>query len=53
MEWIVSNDDGGEQFVNFRIATILLRPGQYTVRVFSSSGGTGSYAIHANGIAGK
>lgn len=50
---IVSNDDGGEQFVNFRIAAILLRPGQYTVRVFSSSGDTGSYSIHANGIAGE
>ena len=50
---IASNDDGGEQFVNFRIVAILLRPGEYTVRVFSSSGDTGSYMIHANGIAGE
>lgn len=50
---IASNDDGGEQFVNFRIAATLLRPGQYILRVFVSSGQTGSYTVHANGIAGE
>ena len=50
---IASNDDGGEQFVNFRIAATLLRPGRYILRVFVSSGQTGSYTIHANGIAGE
>lgn len=50
---IASNDDGGEQFVNFRISAILLRPGRYILRVFVSSGQTGSYTVHANGIAGE
>ena len=50
---IASNDDGGEQFSNFRIAAILLRPGAYILRVFSSSGHTGSYTIQAHGIAGQ
>ena len=49
---IASNDDGGEQFVNFRIAATLLRPGRYILRVFLSSGQTGSYTIHASAIAG-
>ena len=50
---IASNDDGGEQFVNFRIVAILLRSGEYTLRVFSSSGQTGSYTIRADGIAAQ
>ena len=43
------NDDGGEQFINFRIAVILLRPDEYFLRVFSSSGTGGSYTLHAQG----
>ena len=50
---IASNDDGGEQFVNFRIVAILLRPGGYILRAFSSSGHTGSYTIRADGIVGQ
>ena len=46
------NDDGGEQFINFRIATILFRSGEYIVRVFSSSGDTGSYTMHGEGNSG-
>ena len=47
------NDDGGEQFINFRIAVILWRPGEYFLRVSSSSGLTGSYKLHAEGIPGR
>ncbi len=43
------SDDGGEQFINFRISTILLRPGEYFLRVFSSSGSPGSYTVHVEG----
>ncbi len=43
------NDDGGEQFINFRIAVVLLRPGEYLLRVYSSSGSAGSYTLHAEG----
>ena len=50
---VASNDDGGEQFINFRIVAILLRPGAYILRVFSSSGQAGSYTIRAHGIAGE
>ena len=46
------NDDGGEQFINFRIATVLFRSGEYIVRVFSSSGDTGSYTMHGEGNSG-
>ena len=45
-----SNDDGGEQFINFRITKILFRPGQYFLRVYSSSGSQGNYTMHAEGI---
>ena len=47
------NDDGGEQFINFRIAVILWRPGEYFLRVSSSSGLTGSYTLHAEGTPGR
>lgn len=47
-----SNDDGGEQFINFRITEILFRPGEYFLRVYSSSGSQGNYALHAEGILG-
>lgn len=50
---VASNDDGGEQFVNFRIAATLLRPGRYILRVYMSSGQTGSYTVHASGITGE
>ena len=50
---IASNDDGGEQFVNSRISAVLLRPGRYILRVFLSSGQTGSYTIQADGLAGE
>ena len=43
------NDDGGEHFINFRIAVILLRPDEYFLRVFSSSGTAGTYTLHAQG----
>ena len=43
------NDDGGEQFINFRIAAILLRPDEYFLRVFSSSGLPGNYTVHVEG----
>ena len=46
------NDDGGEQFINFRISGILWRPGEYFLRVSSSSGLTGNYTVHADGIPG-
>ena len=46
------NDDRGEQFINFRIATILFRSGEYIVRVFSSSGDTGSYTMRGEGNSG-
>ncbi len=44
---IESNDDGGEDFVNFRISTILLRPGRYILRVLASSTSYGSYTLHS------
>ena len=50
---IAFNDDGGEQFINFRIVTILFRPGEYILRVFSSSGAPGSYTVHAEGTAAR
>ncbi len=50
-EELAFNDDGGEQFVNFRIATILLRPDEYFLRVFSSSGLPGSYTVQVEGTA--
>lgn len=46
------NDDGGEQFINFRIAVILWRPDEYFLRVSSSSGLTGSYTLHTEGLSG-
>ena len=50
---IVSNDDGGEGFINFRISAILLRPGQYSLRVFSSSSSFGTYTLHAEVTSGS
>lgn len=44
------NDDGGEQFINFRIAVIIWQPDEYFLRVSSSSGLTGSYTLHTEGI---
>ena len=49
---VAFNDDGGEQFVNFRIVVILMRRGEYLLRVYSSSGLTGSYTLHAEGSLG-
>ena len=46
---VAFNDDGGERFINFRIAVILLRPDEYFLQVFSSSGTPGSYTLHAQG----
>ena len=46
---VAFNDDGGERFVNFRIVVILMRRGEYLLRVYSSSGLTGSYTLHAEG----
>ena len=43
---ILFNDDGGEGFINFRISAILLRPGQYFLRVVSSSTSYGTYTLH-------
>ena len=50
---IVSNDDGGEGFINFRISAILLRPGQYLLRVFSSSSSSGTYTLHGESTSGS
>ena len=47
---VAFNDDGGDQFINFRIVVILLRPAEYLLRVFSSSGAAGSYTMHAEGV---
>ncbi len=50
-EEVAFNDDGGDQFINFRIVVILMRPAEYLLRVFSSSGAAGSYTMHAQGVA--
>ena len=50
-EEVAFNDDGAEQFINLRIATILLHPDECFLRVFSSSGSPGSYTVHVEGAA--
>ena len=47
---IAWDDDGGQGLVNFHIATALFRPGEYLLRVLSSSNSTGSYTLHTSGI---
>ena len=46
---VAANDDGGEGFVNFRISAVLFRPGNYLLRVSSSSGSAGTYTLFAEG----
>ena len=44
------DDDRGQDLVNFYIATVLFRSGEYLLRVLSSSNSTGSYTLHTSGI---